>query len=155
MLCYAVNQASGSRSYESFFVTGVAPWTSVEPNENKAALLGVLPFAQGTLAYPIPPSVVPDRATGILVFAWAALAGVNADLAWWHFAVNVSDRSQNWFALLVAGDPGGSRIAATSQAFWLPFPSDRTLYVTLARNDLTSPTNRGTVEIHGYYPSSA
>jgi hypothetical protein len=136
-------------------MVAVAPWTSVEPSQNPAAILGVLPFLQGTVTYAIPASVVPDRATGILVFAWAALAGVNADLAWWHFAVNIDDRVQNWFALIAAGDPQGGRTAANSQAFWLPFPSDRTLHVTLAHHDLVSPANRGTVEIHGYCSAPA
>ena len=136
-------------------MAGVAPWRSVEPSENGEAILGSLPFAQSTVAYTIPSTVVPDGATGILVFAWAALTGVNAAVAWWHFAVNVGGGSQNWFSMLVAGDPDGGTTAGNSQAFWLPFPFDRTLYVTLAANNLMSPANVGTVEIHGYYPGPA
>ena len=131
-------------------VSGVTPWISVMPSMNPAAILGPLPFALGTVTLTIPSTVVPDDADGILVFAWSALSGVNADFAYWHFAVNVGEGAQNWFSLLVAGDPTGASASANSQAFWLPFPADRTLYVTLFVNALTSPSNRGEVEIHGY-----
>lgn len=133
-------------------MNGVTPWISVEPSTNPAAILGTLPFAQGTATFTIPTTVVPDSATGILVFAWAALAGVNADLAYWHFAINIDSVVQNWFSMLIAGDPSGASVNSSSQEFWLPFPADRSLSVTLFANDLTSPANRGEVEIHGYIP---
>ncbi|HEX6314536.1 MAG TPA: hypothetical protein VFZ73_06730 [Gemmatimonadaceae bacterium] len=95
---------------------------------------------------------MPDYATGVLVFAWTALAGVNPGRAWWHFAVNVSGGSPNWFSMLVAGDPTGASVNSSSQAFWLPFPSDRQLVVSLFANDLPSGMNQGGVEIHGFLP---
>lgn len=88
-------------------MSAVTPWVSVEPSTNPAAILGSLPFVRGTVVLAIPATVVPDDASGILVFAWSALSGVNADLAYWHFAVNLADGGQNWFSLLVAGDPAG------------------------------------------------
>ena len=90
----------------------------------------------------------------ILVFAGAALSGVNPSIAWWHVAVPVSDSEQNWFSLLIAGDPAGNSVTVNSQSFWLPMPTDRTLSVTLFVNDLPSLANQGTVEIHGYLPAS-
>ena len=130
----------------------VAPWISVEPSKNPAAILGPLPFTRGSLTFSIPDTVVPTSATGILVFAWAALAGKNAPLAYWHFSTLLADGSRNWFSLLVAGDPSGQSVTCNSQAFWLPAPTDGTLTVTLFANDLASPANQGEVEIHGYYP---
>jgi hypothetical protein len=133
-------------------VSGVAPWIPVEPSTNPQAILGPLPFTQGSVSYTIPSDVVPDNATGILVFAWTALTGVNPGKAWWHFAVNVGDGTQNWFSMLVAGDPSGVTVTSSSQVFWLPFPSDRQLEVTLFANDLPSGMNDGGVEIHGFLP---
>jgi hypothetical protein len=132
----------------------VAPWISVEPNKTPAAILGPLPFKRGSVTFAIPRTVVPSSATGILVFAWVALSGKNAALAYWHFASTLADGSQNWFSMLVAGDPSGQSVACNSQAFWLPRPSNGNLSVTLLANDLLSPGNRGEVEIHGYYPSA-
>jgi hypothetical protein len=133
-------------------VPGIAPWVSVEPNTNGAAILGVLPFRQGSVTFRIPRTVVPAGATGILVFAWAILTGENERLAYWHFVSRAGVRRQNWFSMLIAGDPTGRSTTGNSQAFWLPMPSDRSLTVTLFKNDLTSPMNQGEVEIHGYYP---
>ena len=106
---------------------------------------------------PIPTSVVPATATGILVFAWAALSGENPGapgkyptLAYWHVAAEVGPNRRNFFSLLVAGDPTGASVMCNSQAFWLPMPPTGVLTVTLNAADLTSPTNRGEVEIHGY-----
>ena len=135
-------------------MAGIAPWVSVEPNENKAAILGVLPFRQGSVTFRIPPTVVPAGAGGILVFAWTILTGVNSPFAYWHFESRVGAERQNWFSMLVAGDPAGGSKTSNSQAFWLPMPIDRNLTVMLFMNDLTSRTNRGQVEIHGYYPGT-
>jgi hypothetical protein len=132
----------------------VAPWISVEPNKNSAAILGPLPFNRGSVIYSIPTSVVPPSATGILVFAWAALSGKNAPLAYWHFSTLLADGSRNWFSLLVAGDPSGQSVTSNSQAFWLPAPVDGKLTVTLFASDLASASNHGEVEIHGYYPGT-
>ena len=96
-------------------MTGVAPWVPVEPTTNPAAILGPLPFDLGSVSMPIPTSVVPAGATGILVFAWAVLSGVNSALAYWHFASRLANRG----------------------------------------NALSSPTNQGAVEVHGYYPGGA
>lgn len=131
---------------------GIAPWVPVEPNKNGAAILGALPFRQGPVSLKIPDTVVPAGATGILVFAWAILTGVNAPFAYWHFASRAGMTRHNWFSMLIAGDSSGKSITSNSQAFWLPMSVDRTLTVTLFANDLTSPSNRGEVEIHGFYP---
>jgi len=136
-------------------VTCATPWISVEPNTNPRAILGKLPFVQGRATFAIPASVVPDGATGILVFAWASLTGINPSFAFWHFGVSVGADAQNWFSLIIAGDPSGNSVTVNSQAFWLPFPADRTLSVTLFANDLPSATNQGEVEIHGYRPAHA
>lgn len=133
-------------------MNGVSPWISVEPSTNPQAILGPLPFTRGSVTYTIPEAVVPDEASGILVFAWTALAGMNPGKAWWHFAVNVNGGMQNWFSMLVAGDPTGGTVQSSSQVFWLPFPSDRQLEVTLFANDLPSGRNDGGVEIHGFLP---
>jgi hypothetical protein len=130
------------------------PWIAVEPSSNPAALLGHLPFSQGTATFSIPESVVPDGATGILVFTCAQLSGANPADAWWHVGVNVGTGAPNWFALQISGDPSGSSITVNSQAFWLPMPADRTVWATLFKNDLPSPSNVGAVEIHGYYPGA-
>jgi hypothetical protein len=133
----------------------VTPWISVEPDKNPAAILGPLPFKRGSVTFPIPRTVVPASATGILVFAWAALSGKNAPLAYWHVASTLADGSRNWFSLLVAGDPNGLSASCNSQAFWLPQPADGSLHVTLFANDLLSSSNHGEVEIHGFYPGAS
>jgi hypothetical protein len=125
-------------------------WIPVEPNKNPAAILGPLPFKRGSVALPIPTSVVPATATGILVFAWAALSGKNAPLAYWHVAAEVGPNRHDFFSLLVAGDPTGASVMCNSQAFWLPMPQDGNLIATLLAADLASATNKGEVEIHGY-----
>jgi len=132
-------------------------WIPVEPNKNPAAILGPLPFKRGSVTLSIPTSVVPATATGILVFAWAALSGKNPGnagstppLAYWHVAAEVGPSRRDFFSLLVAGDPTGASVMCNSQAFWLPMPRDASLTVTLHAADLTSPTNNGEVEIHGY-----
>ena len=132
----------------------VAPWISVSPASNPAAELGNLPFALGSVALPVPPSVVPRDATGILVFSWAILRGVNATAAYWHLSVASADCGPiNWFSLLIAGDPAGSSVTCNSQAFWLPMPVDGNVVATLYANDLPSALNSGKVEIHGYMPA--
>jgi hypothetical protein len=131
-----------------------AAWIPVEPNKNPAAILGPLPFRRGSVSLPIPASVVPATATEILVFAWAALSGKNPPLAYWHMAAEVGPHRRDFFSLLVAGDPTGASVMCNSQAFWLPMPRDGNLIATLHAADLTSPTNKGEVEIHGYSPGS-
>lgn len=129
----------------------VIPWVSVEPNDFPAAMLGNLPFTAGTSTFVLPPTVVPSDATGILVFMWASLAGVNPPFGFWHASVNVGEGHTNWFSLLVAGDPNGRSVAANSQAFWLPMPVDGLLSVTFFANEpFASSLNAGQVEIHGY-----
>ena len=118
-------------------------------------MLGDLPFALGSVTLPIPESVVPDSATGILVFAWAILSGVNPNPAYWHFTVATPNGRTNWFSLLIAGNSTDAGIVCNSQAFWLPAPVDGNLVVTLNANDLPSSTNEGAVEIHGFYPAGA
>jgi hypothetical protein len=136
-------------------MTGIAPWIPVYPAQNGAAILGNLPMTQGTVSFQVPASVVPDDATGILVFAWCALRGENAGAGYWHVAVNVPGGIQNWFSLMVVGSPVAERISVfNSQAFWLPMPTDGIVSVTLAGSDFPSPKNHGEVEIHGYMPGA-
>jgi hypothetical protein len=132
----------------------IAPWISVEPSTNPAAILGPLPLTQTTVVYPIPPDVVPPTATGIMVFAWYAIDGVIPKIGWWHFGVNTANGTQNWFSLIVAGANGGNAVAAsTSQVFWLPMPVDGNLEVTFFNGELPPPGQcQSGVEIHGYYP---
>jgi hypothetical protein len=127
-----------------------SPWIPVEPNKNPRAILGKLPFKRGSVTLSIPTTVVPATATGILVFAWAALSGENAPLAYWHVAAEVGPNRHDFFSLLVAGDPSGASVTCNSQAFWLPMPRTGSLIVTLHLADLTSRGNDGEVEIHGY-----
>ena len=136
-------------------MTGIAPWVSISPSENPAAILGDLPMTQGTVSFDIPTSVVPSDATGILVFAWCAITGVNPGAGYWHMAVNLAGGGQNWFSLMVVGSPYAERATLfNSQAFWLPMPSDGSLSVTLGGSDFPGADNRGEVEIHGYMPGS-
>jgi len=129
----------------------IAPWVSVEPSTNPAAILGRLPLTQGSVVYEIPTSVVPPTAGGILVFAFYALAGVVAAPGWWHFAVNLEDGTQNWFSLLVAGGNTSQEVTAcNSQEFWLPMPVDGVLTVTFFNGELSPGGCEGGVEIHGY-----
>lgn len=121
----------------------------MEPSTNPAAILGSLPFTLGPVTLPVPTTVVPTNATGILVFAWAALSGANPAVAYWHVASTLADGTQNWFSLLVVGDPNGG-VTCNSQEFWLPPTVTGNLIVTLYANDLPSASNRGEVEIHGY-----
>jgi hypothetical protein len=76
-------------------MAGIEPWVSVEPSSNSAAILGPLPFVPGSVTYDIPTSVVPTSATGILVFAWYAIAGEISQPGWWHFAVSLEGGAQN------------------------------------------------------------
>ena len=134
----------------------VAPWVPVEPSNTPTAILGSLPFSRGSTTFTIPTEVVPATATGILVFMWAALSGSNASIAYWHAAVNIASDdggAQNWFSLLVAADASGGT-TVNSQEFWLPTPVDGLLTVSLHLNDLSSSSNQGQVEIHGYYPDA-
>ncbi|MBI3568171.1 MAG: hypothetical protein HY084_08230 [Gemmatimonadetes bacterium] len=128
----------------------VAPWVAVEPSTTPAAILGNLPMTQGSVSFPLPASVVPAGASGLLLFAWASLAGKNPSLAYWHVASTLPDGSQDWFSLLVAGDPSGRGVVCNSQAFWLPPSASGAITVSLHLNDLPSPGNQGQVEIHGY-----
>lgn len=134
---------------------GIAPWVSVEPLHNPRAILGPLPMVPGvSTTFVIPSSVVPARAAGILVFAWASIAGVNVGgVSFWHLAVNVALRRRNFFSLLVEGRTAPAAAFVNSQAFWLPMPGDGKLQVTLFGAALPSPLNHGEVEIHGYYPA--
>lgn len=132
---------------------GVKPWVPVEPNTNPQAILGDLPTKVGSVSYGIPISVVPEGATGILVFAWFASTGVNEGLAYWHMIVNLGDGNSNWFPLLVYGNPSQQNaVSYNSQVFWLPMPIDRQLTVRLFDHDVPDGDNQGTVEIHGYMP---
>lgn len=133
----------------------VSPWVSVSPGDDPGALLGPLPMKPGTVAYPIPPSVVPDDATGILVFAWCALTGDNPGSGFWHTSVLLADGSQNWFSLIGVGASHAERATLfNSQAFWLPMPVDRKVRVTLGGSAFPG-ANKGMVEIHGYMPSGS
>ena len=134
---------------------GIKPWVSVEPLRNPGANMGPLPMVPGVLTtFAIPSTVVPARAAGILVFAWASIAGVNGSgVSFWHFAVNIAARRQNFFSLLVEGRVESTAACVNSQAFWLPIPGDGKLQVTLFGAALPSPLNHGEVEIHGYYPA--
>ena len=127
-----------------------APWIPVEPNKNPDAILGPLPIELGSVALLIPPTVVPAGATGILVFAWAKLSGMNPRLAYWHIGADAGGK-RDFFSLLVGGDPTAPSIVCNSQAFWLPMPSSRKLVVTLHVANLSAQT-QGEVEIHGYMP---
>jgi hypothetical protein len=112
-------------------MAGVDPWISVEPSTNPAAILGPLPFTQESVTYPIPPGVVPPSATGILVFAWYAIAGQIPEPGWWHFAVSLDNGAQNWFSLMVASASASQNVSpCNSQVFWLPMPIDGALQVT-------------------------
>lgn len=88
------------------------------------------------------------------MFAWVALRGKNAPIAYWHMAAAQEQRASCWFSLLISGDTTGNSVVCNSQEFWLPYPADGKLEVTLHLADLTSPNNRGQVEIHGYYPAT-
>jgi hypothetical protein len=136
-------------------VASPSAWIPVEPNKVPSAILGPLPFRISSVTLPIPTAVVPSTATGILVFAWAALSGRNSPLAYWHVASETASGQRDFFSLMVAGDPNGASVMCNSQAFWLPMPRDGELIVTLHAADLSSPTNRGEVEIHGYSPGPA
>jgi hypothetical protein len=131
----------------------IIPWVSVEPLRNPRAILGPLPMVSGvTTTFVIPSSVVPAHAAGILVFAWASIAGVNVGgVSFWHLAVTVALRRQNFFSLLVEGRTAPAAACVNSQAFWLPMPGDGKLQVTLFGAALPSPMNHGEVEIHGFY----
>ena len=133
----------------------ITPWVSVEPLREPRAILGPLPMVSGaTSTFAIPSSVVPARASGILVFAWASIAGVNAGgVSFWHMAVKVVSGRQNFFSLLVEGSAQAGASCVNSQAFWLPMPLDAQLHVTLFGAALPSRQNQGEVEIHGYYPA--
>lgn len=134
-------------------ITGIAPWISVYPADIPAAILGNLPMTEETVSYPIPSSVVPVDATGILVFAWCSITGLNPGAGYWHVSVNVPNGGANFFSLMVVGAPHLERSTLfNSQAFWLPMPSDGNINVTLGGSDFPSPANAGAVEIHGYIP---
>ena len=124
-----------------------APWVALSP----VHILGTMPFSSGpTPVWPIPFSVVPADARGLLVFAWVRLAGPNPVASYWHMTVTVAGSATNWFSLLVPGDPSGRSVTGASQAFWLPVPMDRRLAVSLHTTGAMSAANMGQVEIHGY-----
>ena len=133
----------------------ITPWVSVEPLRTPRAILGPLPMVPGTTnTFALPSSVVPASATGILVFAWASIAGVNVGgVSFWHVAVKVASGTLNFFSLLVEGSAQAGGSCVNSQAFWLPMPLDGKLQVTLFGAALPSSQNHGEVEIHGYYPA--
>jgi hypothetical protein len=131
----------------------IAPWVSVEPATNPAAILGLLPLSPGTFVYEIPAGVVPPSATGILVFAYYAVATPVVAPGWWHFIVNVGGGQQNWFSLLIAGGNTTQTVTAcNSPEFWLPMPVDGLLTVTFFHGEFFSGDCVSGVEIHGYYP---
>ena len=138
----------------------IAPWIPFEPTTSNGGILGSLPLNPGSVSFPIPSSVVPSGAGGVLVFAWARLSGVNPKIAYWHVGASVASGTQDWFSLLVASDPANQTFVCNSQAFWLPMPEDGRLTVTLLVPE-PRPIKRpgeaeiqgyGEVEIHGYYP---
>ncbi len=138
----------------------IAPWVPFEPTSSNGGILGSLPLNPGSASFPIPGSVVPSGAGGILVFAWARLLGLNPKVAYWHVGASVAGSGPNWFSLLVASDPANRTLVCNSQAFWLPAPDDGQLTVTLFVPE-PRPNKRpgeaeiqgyGEVEIHGYYP---
>jgi hypothetical protein len=134
-------------------MAGIASWISVEPSSNPAAILGPLPFIPGSVSYQIPAGVVPPSATGILVFAWYAIAGEILQPGWWHCAVNLEGGTQNWFSLMVAAGTASQAVSpCNSQVFWLPMPVDGELQVTFFNGQLPAKGCEGGVEIHGYYP---
>ncbi|MDQ3281411.1 MAG: hypothetical protein M3Q69_08365 [Acidobacteriota bacterium] len=127
-----------------------APWINVEPSTTPAAMLGELPKTQGSVVYPIPGTVVPPGATGIMVFAWYAVAGTIARPGWWHFAVNTGSGVANWFSLMIAGAGAQPVTLCNSQEFWLPMPVDGALTVTFFHGELLPSACASSVEIHGY-----
>ena len=132
----------------------VAPWIPVEPATKPAAILGPLPLTRESVVYPIPASVVPPDATGIMLFAWYAAAGPVPLPGWWHCAVNVGGGAQNWFSVMIASvDPVQPVTLCNSQVFWLPMPVDGVLTVTFYAGALLPGTCTGGVEIHGYCPA--
>jgi hypothetical protein len=130
----------------------IAPWINVEPSAHPAAILGELPQTQGSVVYPIPDSVVPPGATGIMVFAWYAAAGPIPRPGWWHFAVNIGGGNENWFSLIIGAAGPQPATPCNSQVFWLPMPVDGALTVTFYNGELSPGTCAGGVEIHGYSP---
>lgn len=134
-------------------MAGIEPWIQVEPSLNPEAILGPLPFVQGSVTYPIPPGVVPPSATGILVFAWYAIAGKIPKRGFWHFEVNLEGGKHNWFSLMVAAANTSQDVSpCNSQAFWLPMPVDGALQVIFLNGALPAGGCIGGVDIHGYYP---
>ena len=128
----------------------VAPWIPVEPSKVGAAILGKLPLKPGTKVMPVPSTVVPAGAGGILMFAWARFAGPNPPFAYWHVGARLADGTENWFSLLVTSDGG---TVCNSQVFWLPMPADGNIVVRLYAAAPLSNCD-GEVEIHGYYPGA-
>jgi len=131
-------------------VVRIAPWISIEPSKVRAAILGKLPLKPGAKVFPVPQSVVPADAGGILLFAWAQFAGTNPAFAYWHVGTHLPDGTENWFSLLVAS--AGDTVC-NSQAFWLPMPADGNVVVRLYATAPLASCD-GEVEIHGYYPGS-
>jgi hypothetical protein len=120
---------------------------------SKVAVLGDLPMAQGTVRYAVPTSLRAAGASGLLVFAWCSLEGVNPAMGYWHMTSQVAPDVQNWFSLIGVGSQQAGNTAFNSQAFWLPMPVDGMIAVSLVTpvgDGFTSPRNRGQVEIHGY-----
>ena len=131
----------------------VGPWIAVQPRQKPTAILGKLPLQSGvTHRFKIPGNVVPDGATGILVFAWAGITANTGGVCYWHVAVDVPGGGNNFFSLLLSCTSGGS--ATNSQAFWLPMPTDRILHATMFGPVVPGSASDGEVEIHGYYPAS-
>ena len=127
----------------------VTPWVPI----GQVAVLGNLPMTQETVRYLAPASLRAAGATGLLVFAWCALEGVNAAMGYWHTSVQVAPGVQNWFSLIGVGSKQESAAAFNSQAFWLPMPIDGVIAVTLVTpvgDGFSSTRNKGQVEVHGY-----
>jgi hypothetical protein len=130
---------------------GVGPWIAVQPSQKPAAILGKLPMQSGvTHRFKIPVSVVPDGATGILVFAWVGVAAALGGVSYWHVGIGVPGGGVNFFSILVSCSSGTN--ATNSQAFWLPMPADRIVHATVHGAALPVARSTGEVEIHGYIP---
>ena len=135
-------------------MTGIEPWIAVQPQRQPNAILGKLPLQSGvTHRFTIPVKVVPDGATGILVFAWVGITAARPGVCYWHVGVGVPGGGNNFFSLLVTCSSGVN--ASNSQAFWLPMPADRVVHATMSGNAVPDAGSDGEVEIHGYMPGPA
>jgi hypothetical protein len=128
-----------------------SPWIPVEPARDRRAILGTLPVIAGTsVQYPLPAGLVPPDACRLLAFIWARVQGPAPTAMYWHVSVTVGDALQNWFSLLVPGDPTRGSVTGGSQAFWVPMPVDQAVTVSFHAPAAVAATIEGSVEIHGY-----